>query len=130
MAREFNRMLDRIGHDEERRSQLLSAISHELRTRPRWPVDTSSCWRRWVRIPDRRLSTRPAWRGRSWTVSVGSSTTLRRHSGGHGLRYRERAGVRSRRLGSPSPQDGWPGTRGGHDRARTARLSFPIDQAD
>jgi two-component system, OmpR family, sensor kinase len=32
MAREFNRMLERIGHDEQRRSQLLSAISHELRT--------------------------------------------------------------------------------------------------
>jgi two-component system, OmpR family, sensor kinase len=32
MAREFNRMLERIGHDERRRSQLLSAISHELRT--------------------------------------------------------------------------------------------------
>ena len=32
MAREFNRMLDRIGSDERRRQQLLSAISHELRT--------------------------------------------------------------------------------------------------
>ena len=32
MAREFNRMLERIGQDEQRRSQLLSAISHELRT--------------------------------------------------------------------------------------------------
>jgi two-component system, OmpR family, sensor kinase len=32
MAREFNRMLERIGDDEQRRSQLLSAISHELRT--------------------------------------------------------------------------------------------------
>jgi len=32
MAREFNRMLERIGDDEQRRGQLLSAISHELRT--------------------------------------------------------------------------------------------------
>jgi two-component system, OmpR family, sensor kinase len=31
-AREFNRMLERIGDDEQRRTQLLSAISHELRT--------------------------------------------------------------------------------------------------
>ena len=32
MAREFNRMLDRIRDDERHRQQLLAAISHELRT--------------------------------------------------------------------------------------------------
>ncbi|WP_375430872.1 ATP-binding protein [uncultured Friedmanniella sp.] len=32
MAREFNRMLDRVSDDEEQRQRLLSAISHELRS--------------------------------------------------------------------------------------------------
>ena len=32
MAREFNRMLDRVSEDEQQRQRLLSAISHELRS--------------------------------------------------------------------------------------------------
>ena len=46
MAREFNRMLERIGEDEQRRRQLHSPRSRTgCVHRWRWPVDISSCGR-------------------------------------------------------------------------------------
>ena len=121
MAREFNRMLERIGDDEQRRRQLLSAISHELRT----PLAVARGHLELLEMlgPDSRQTVvDTAGIAREELDRLGrivdDLTAITR-----GTRPQIPRASRCSLPTSwkPSPQDGWPGTRGGHDRARTAR---------
>ena len=66
MAREFNRMLERI---ERRRAasestRALGDLARAAELRSRWPVDISSCWEMLgTGLPARRLSIQLVWRG-------------------------------------------------------------------